>query len=99
MATRIAAVAIRWLRRFSLTHQPASTSFGAIPSMPSPAKRSSAAPRKLLSPRSRIAHGLLSDRRFRIPQMGPLSSCLDAALDAGRLCVLTADHGHVVDYE
>src|SRR6266704_3518657 len=57
MATRIAAVAIRWLRRFSLTHQPASTSFGAIPSMPSPAKRSSAAPRKLLSPRARIAHG------------------------------------------
>jgi len=46
-----------------------------------------------------LSGGLLSDRRFRIPQMGPLSSCLDAALDAGRLCVVTADHGHVVDYE
>jgi hypothetical protein len=57
MATRIASVAIPWLRRFSRTHQPASTSLGAIPSMPSPAKRSSAAPRKLLSPTSRIAHG------------------------------------------
>src|SRR5436190_19530923 len=57
IATRIASVAIRWLRRFSLTHQPASTALGAIPSMPSPAKRSSATPRKLLSPRSRIAQG------------------------------------------
>jgi hypothetical protein len=46
-----------------------------------------------------LSGGLLSDRRFRISQMGPLSSCLDAALDAGRLCVVTADHGHVVDYE
>jgi hypothetical protein len=46
-----------------------------------------------------LSGGLLPDRRFRIPQMGPLSSCLDAALDAGRLCVVTADHGHVVDYE
>ena len=46
-----------------------------------------------------LSGGLLSDRRFRIPQMGPLSSCLDAALDAGRLCMVTADHGHVVDYE
>src|SRR5215204_5671283 len=31
IATRIPSVAIRWLRRFSLTHQPASTSLGAIP--------------------------------------------------------------------
>jgi hypothetical protein len=57
MATRIASVAIPWPRRFSVTHQPASTSSAAIPSMPPPAKRSSAPPRKLLSPRSRIAHG------------------------------------------
>ena len=46
-----------------------------------------------------LSGGLLADRRFRIPQMGPLSSCLDAALDAGRICVVTADHGHVIDYE
>jgi hypothetical protein len=46
-----------------------------------------------------LSGGLLSDRRFRVPQMGPLSSCLDAALDAGRVCVITGDHGHVVNYE
>jgi hypothetical protein len=46
-----------------------------------------------------LSGGLLADRRFRIPQIGPLSSCLDAALDAGRACVVTGDHGHVVDYE
>src|SRR5215204_5771892 len=51
------------LRRDSLVapvlpHPPACFDFvGRDSSMPSPAKRSSAAPRKLLSPRSRIAHG------------------------------------------
>ena len=44
-------------RRSSVTHQPASTSSRAMPSMPSPARRSSAQPRKQLPCLSRTAHG------------------------------------------
>lgn len=45
-----------------------------------------------------LAGGLQADRRFRIPEIGPLMTCLDAARSAGRVCVITADHGHVVEY-
>ena len=46
-----------------------------------------------------LAGGMQADQRFRIPEIGPLMSCLEAARNAGRICVITSDHGHVVEYE
>lgn len=46
-----------------------------------------------------LAGGMQADRRFRIPEIGPLMTCLEAARNAGRICVITSDHGHVVEYE
>ena len=57
IAACIAVVAMLWLRRPWVTHHPASTSDGAIPSIPSPAKCNSATPTKRLFTPSRIAHG------------------------------------------
>ena len=48
----------------------------------------------------RLSRGRIqADRRFRIAEMGPLMTCLEAARNAGRVCVITSDHGHVVEYE
>ena len=57
IAACIHVVAMPWLRRPWVTHHPASTSNGAIPSIPSPAKCNSATPTKRLFTPSRIAHG------------------------------------------
>ena len=46
-----------------------------------------------------LAGGMQADRRFRIPEIGPLMTCLEAARNAGRVCVITSDHGHVLEYE
>ena len=46
-----------------------------------------------------LAGGMQADRRFRIPEIGPLMTCLEAARNAGRVCVVTSDHGHVLEYE
>lgn len=46
-----------------------------------------------------LSGGLLPDRRFRVAEIGPLMRVLEAAFDAGRVCIVTADHGHLVDYE
>ena len=36
---------------------------------------------------------------MRIDEIGPLRACLTAALKSGRTVIVTADHGHVVDYD
>ena len=46
-----------------------------------------------------LAGGLQADRRFSAAEISPLMTCLDAARTAGRVCVITSDHGHVVEYE
>ncbi|MCP9485023.1 MAG: BREX-2 system phosphatase PglZ [Gaiellaceae bacterium MAG52_C11] len=46
-----------------------------------------------------LSGGLLPDRRFRVAEIGPLMRVLEAAFDAGRVCIVTADHGYLVDYE
>ena len=45
-----------------------------------------------------LSGGMQADRRLDARTISSLASCLDVARQAGRLCLVTGDHGHVVEY-
>jgi hypothetical protein len=45
-----------------------------------------------------LSGGMQADRRLDVRAIAPLAACLEVARQAGRICVVTADHGHVVEY-